>query len=72
MIFALGMGSYHLITFMALLLGWPYLLLMLALGHQEKWRQRLGGRVAGLDPRGLGGRDGRDRAVLGTTEDSYA
>ena len=42
MIFALGMGSYHLITFMALLLGWPYLLLMLALGHQEKWRQRLG------------------------------
>ncbi|MDO9391402.1 MAG: 3-deoxy-D-manno-octulosonic acid transferase [bacterium] len=42
MIFALGMGLYHLVTFMALLLGWPYLLLMLALGHQEKWRQRLG------------------------------
>ena len=42
MIFSLGMGCYHLITFMALLLGWPYLLLMLALGHQEKWRQRLG------------------------------
>lgn len=42
MIFSLGMGLYHLVTFMALLLGWPYLLLMLALGHQEKWRQRLG------------------------------
>jgi 3-deoxy-D-manno-octulosonic-acid transferase len=42
MIFALGMGCYHLITFMALLLGWPYLLLMLALGHRIKWRQRLG------------------------------
>lgn len=42
MIFALGMGLYHLVSFMALLLGWPYLLLMLTLGHQEKWRQRLG------------------------------
>ena len=42
MIFALGMGCYHLITFMALLLGWPYLLFMLAFGHRIKWRQRLG------------------------------
>ena len=42
MIFALGMGLYHLATFMALLLGWPYLLLMLAFGHRQKWRQRLG------------------------------
>ncbi|MDP2807636.1 MAG: glycosyltransferase N-terminal domain-containing protein, partial [bacterium] len=42
MIFSLGMGLYHLTTFMALLLGWPYLLLMLALGHRIKWRQRLG------------------------------
>ena len=42
MIFALGMGLYHLTTFMALLLGWPYLLLMMAFGHRQKWRQRLG------------------------------
>jgi len=42
MIFSLGMGCYHLATFMALLLGWPYLLLMSALGHRIKWRQRLG------------------------------
>ncbi|MDO9027005.1 MAG: 3-deoxy-D-manno-octulosonic acid transferase [bacterium] len=42
MIFSLAMGFYHLITFMALLLGWPYLLGMLALGHRIKWRQRLG------------------------------
>ncbi len=42
MIFALGMGCYHLITFMALLLGWPYLLAAVIFGHQEKWRQRLG------------------------------
>jgi 3-deoxy-D-manno-octulosonic-acid transferase len=27
---------------MALLLGWPYLLLMSAFGHRIKWRQRLG------------------------------
>lgn len=42
MIFCLGMGLYHLATFMALLLGWPYLLIMLVLGHRQKWRQRLG------------------------------
>lgn len=43
MLFYLGMGLYHLATFMALLLGWPYLLLMLVFGHRIKWRQRLGG-----------------------------
>jgi 3-deoxy-D-manno-octulosonic-acid transferase len=42
MIFSLAMGFYHLITFMALLLGWPYLLFMPAFGHRIKWRQRLG------------------------------
>ena len=42
MILSLGMGLYHLATFMALLLGWPYLLFMLVFGHRIKWRQRLG------------------------------
>lgn len=42
MIFALGMGCYHLATFMALLLGWPYLLGVMTFGHRIKWRQRLG------------------------------